>query len=47
MAPEYIEPDDAGFGVVRVTEIPPEGLDATHRAVDACPEHAVSIEDDK
>jgi ferredoxin len=47
-APELLEPDDEGFVSIRGSsiEVPPELMDAARRAVNACPEDAISLTDD-
>lgn len=43
LAPELVEPDDAGRGVV-VQAAVPEGLaDQARRAANGCPERAVTV----
>lgn len=43
LAPEDFEPDDAGYGVVRHDEVPPEREAAVRRAATNCPEGAVIV----
>jgi ferredoxin len=44
LAPEVFETDDRGYGVV-INEDVPEGLmDQARKAVDNCPEHAITME---
>jgi ferredoxin len=47
-APELLESDDEGFVTIRGGSIavPPELVDAAHRAVNACPEDAITLTDD-
>lgn len=46
LVPELFESDDEGVGVVTVARLPSELLAAARRAVDNCPERAISLEDD-
>jgi ferredoxin len=43
--PESFEPDDLGHCIVVATEPSGDALDRARRAVEACPEGALSIED--
>jgi len=44
--PQVFELTDDGFAIALLPEIPAELQDAVRTAVDQCPEHAISIEDD-
>lgn len=46
LAPAVFDSDDAGYGVVRVDDVPPELEDDARAAVRNCPERAISIEGD-
>ncbi len=41
--PEWITLDDWGYPIVRAEDIPPDLLDHTRRAVNACPKVAISL----
>jgi ferredoxin len=43
LAPDVYEPDDEGFGVVKMTAIPPDLQDAVMRGIQNCPERAISV----
>jgi ferredoxin len=45
LCPQVFEVTNDGFAVVLVTDVPAEYRDAVSRAVDQCPEHAISIEE--
>ena len=43
LAPALFEPDDLGYAVVRLAEVPPELLHGATLAADNCPEQAITI----
>jgi ferredoxin len=46
LAPELFEADDDGYGaVLHDGDVPPGQEDAARRAVNNCPERAISLED--
>ena len=44
LAPEVFEDDEAGYCVLRMTEIPPELEQQARRAEGNCPEAAIRLE---
>jgi ferredoxin len=45
LCPSVFEVTDDGYARVLLTEVPSEFEDAVSRAVNQCPEHAISIEE--
>lgn len=43
LAPEIFEPDDEGFGLVKVGAVPPELEGAVKIGIANCPERAISM----
>ena len=46
LAPEVFEEDDRGYCVILREQVTPELADSARRAVDNCPEQALSASDD-
>jgi len=46
LAPDVFDSDDAGYGVVRVDEVPDELQDQARNGVRNCPERAITITDE-
>lgn len=44
LAPEVFDSDDAGFGVVRTIDVPPQLEEQSRTGVRNCPEGAISID---
>jgi ferredoxin len=46
IAPELFDVDDYGMSFLLVDEVPADELEAAKRAIDACPERAISSTED-
>lgn len=45
LAPGVFDEDESGYCVLKLETVPPEHQESARTGVEACPEHALAIED--